>query len=147
MGCRPFYPCSVLFCFPGSYVKTFLPLNCWSLAMSDFAVKGGWINKNHNLPYCELKESTGIITFRIWVRDLGEMSTIIIIFGTIVKHPLCSSYKPFCTLYCASSCGSVVKDPHANAGDIRDSSSILGREDHLEKEMATHFSILARKIP
>ena len=49
-----------------------------------------------------------------------------IIFGTIIKHPLCSSYKAFRTLYCASSCGSVVKNPPANAGDIRDLSLISG---------------------
>ena len=31
--------------------------------------------------------------------------------------------------------------------DIRDKSSILGREDPLEKEMATHYSILGWRIP
>ena len=36
----------------------------------------------------------------------------------------------------------MVKDPPANAGD---ESSILGREDLLEKEMATHSSILPGK--
>ena len=40
--------------------------------------------------------------------------------------------------------GSVVKNPLANAGGT---SSILGQEDPLEKEMATHSSILAWKIP
>ena len=38
----------------------------------------------------------------------------------------------------------MVKNPPANAGDIGDS---LGQEDHLEKGMATHSSILAWKIP
>ena len=44
----------------------------------------------------------------------------------------------------------LVKNPLAmqeiscNAGDL---CSILGREDPLEKEMATHFSILAWEIP
>ena len=37
----------------------------------------------------------------------------------------------------------VVKNPPANAGDIRDAS----REDALEKGMATHSSILAWRIP
>ena len=32
----------------------------------------------------------------------------------------------------------------ANAGDL---GSILGQEDPLEKEMATHSSTLARKVP
>ena len=36
--------------------------------------------------------------------------------------------------------GSVVKNPPASTGDA---GSIPGREDTLEKEMATHFSILA----
>ena len=38
----------------------------------------------------------------------------------------------------------MVKNPPANAGDA---GLILGREDPLEEEMATHSSILAKKIP
>ena len=41
----------------------------------------------------------------------------------------------------------VVKNLPANAGDIRDSSSIPGWEISLEKGRATHSSILARRIP
>ena len=41
----------------------------------------------------------------------------------------------------------VVKNPPANAGDIRDVDLIPGSERPLEKEMATHSSILAWKIP
>ena len=40
--------------------------------------------------------------------------------------------------------GSVEKNSPANAGDM---GSIPGQEDPLEKEMATHFSILAWRIP
>ena len=40
--------------------------------------------------------------------------------------------------------GSVVKNPSVCAGDL---GSNLGREDPLEKEMATHSSILAWEIP
>ena len=36
----------------------------------------------------------------------------------------------------------IVKNPPANSGDIRDIGIILGQEDPLEKEMATHSSIL-----
>ena len=43
--------------------------------------------------------------------------------------------------------GSVVKTLPASAGDARDLGSIPGRQDPLEKEMATHSSILAWKIP
>ena len=35
----------------------------------------------------------------------------------------------------------VVKNPPANAGDIRDTGSTLGQEDALEEGMATHSSI------
>ena len=38
----------------------------------------------------------------------------------------------------------MVKNPPASAGDM---GSILGREDLLEKGMATHSSILAWEIP
>ena len=43
----------------------------------------------------------------------------------------------------------VVKNPPTNAGDSRDMRWIgsLGREDPLEKEMATHSSIIAWEIP
>ena len=40
--------------------------------------------------------------------------------------------------------GSVVKNPSVHAGDL---GSNLGQEDPLEKEMATHSSILAWAIP
>ena len=39
-------------------------------------------------------------------------------------------------------CGSVIKNPPANAGNV----GSLGQEDPLEREMATHSSILASKI-
>ena len=39
------------------------------------------------------------------------------------------------------------KDTSANAGDIRDKDSVLGREDPLEEDTATHSSILAWRIP
>ena len=41
----------------------------------------------------------------------------------------------------------VVKNPQANAGDIKDVGSIPGQEDPLEKGRATHSSILAWRIP
>ena len=43
--------------------------------------------------------------------------------------------------------GLVVKNLPANAGDMRDSSSIPGSEISLEKGRATHSSILAGRIP
>ena len=41
----------------------------------------------------------------------------------------------------------VVKNPAANAGDIRDLGSIPGWEDPLEESTAIHSSILAWRIP
>ena len=43
--------------------------------------------------------------------------------------------------------GTVVKNPPASAGDVRDVGLIPGREDPLEMETATHSSILAWRIP
>ena len=40
-----------------------------------------------------------------------------------------------------------VKNPPVNAGDSRDVGSVPGLGDPLEKEMATHSSILAWRIP
>ena len=42
---------------------------------------------------------------------------------------------------------SVVKNPLASGGDARDLGLILGGEDPLEKEVVTHSSILAWRIP
>jgi len=41
----------------------------------------------------------------------------------------------------------VVKNPPANAGDLRDVGSIPDLEDPLDEGMATHFSILIWRMP
>ena len=41
----------------------------------------------------------------------------------------------------------MIKNPPANAQDLRDRVRSLGQEDSLEEEMATHLSILAWEIP
>ena len=41
----------------------------------------------------------------------------------------------------------MVKNLPTSAGDIRDKGLIPGREDPLEKGMATHSSVLAWRIP
>ena len=41
----------------------------------------------------------------------------------------------------------VVKNLPVSAGDVRDTGSIPGLERSLEKEMATHSSLLAWRIP
>ena len=65
-------------------------------------------------------------------------------------------WRTRCRIYCAGEFennmtmtkdfpgGSVVKNLPANAGNTVRS---LGQKDHLEKEMATHSSILAWEIP
>ena len=47
----------------------------------------------------------------------------------------------------ASQVALVVKNPPANAGDVRDGVRSLGLADPLEKGMATHSSVLAWRIP
>ena len=41
----------------------------------------------------------------------------------------------------------MVKNPPANAGDVRDAGSIPGLEEPLEEGVATQFSILAWRLP
>ena len=41
----------------------------------------------------------------------------------------------------------MVKNLPANAGDVRDESSIPGLEEPLEESVATQFSILAWRLP
>ena len=41
----------------------------------------------------------------------------------------------------------VVKNPPANAGDVRDVGLVPGSEDPLEREITTFSSILAWRIP
>ena len=41
----------------------------------------------------------------------------------------------------------MVKNPPANAGDVRDLGSTLDWEDPMEEGMTTHSSILAWRIP
>ena len=47
----------------------------------------------------------------------------------------------------ASHVALVIKNPPANAGDVRDTGWPLGQEDPLEEGTATHSSIVARRIP
>ena len=41
----------------------------------------------------------------------------------------------------------MIKNPSANAGDVKNSASIVGQEDPLEEGLATHSSILDWRIP
>ena len=52
-----------------------------------------------------------------------------------------------CACSWASQVVLVVKNPPANAGDLRDMVRPLGWEDPLEEDLGTHSSILACRIP
>ena len=68
---------------------------------------------------------------------------VILKFVLAMKLPFAISHVPK-----GFPSGSVVKNLPANAGSpAGDAVQFLGREDPLEKEMATHSSILAWKIP
>ena len=64
---------------------------------------------------------------------VGKESCCIAISGTC-QHKLLLLNFP---------CGSMVKNPPANAGDAGDTGSVSGSEDPLHEEMATHSGILA----
>ena len=51
------------------------------------------------------------------------------------------------TLLRASQGALVVKNPSASTGDVRDLGSIRDGDDPLEKDTATHASVLARRVP
>ena len=56
-------------------------------------------------------------------------------------------YKTYMLLSGVSQVAQWWKNPHANAGDTRDSSSTPDQEDPLEEETATQSSIISSKIP
>ena len=62
-----------------------------------------------------------------------------------LNHDWCLYFMSVCIVK-NSSGGSRVKNPPANAGDTGKGVWSLGQEDPLEKEMATHSSILAGKF-
>ena len=66
--------------------------------------------------------------------------------GPVVRA-LFGSLKDHLEVSGASQVELVVKNPSANAGDVRNSGSILDGEDLLKESMATHSSILAWRIP
>ena len=59
--------------------------------------------------------------------------------GIVICMPLC--------IHDSAQVALVVKTPPTNAGDIETGVRFLGWEDPLEKEMATHSSMLAWEIP
>ena len=83
----------------------------------------------------------GNITFKITVSQL--MFYCLIQFSSILPFSLATysfSYRHSLVVL-------VIKNPPPHAGDVRDIGSILGQEAPLKEGMATHFSILAWRIP
>ena len=70
------------------------------------------------------------------------LSRFVIAFLPRSKH-----LHPLTFVKGASQVALVVKNPPANAGDLRDGVQTLGQEDILEESMVTHSSILAWRIP
>ena len=65
-----------------------------------------------------------------------------------MRHQNGKEYKKeYIYIYRASQVSLVVKNLLANAGDRRGQVTSLGWEDSLEKDIATHSSILAWRIP
>ena len=62
-------------------------------------------------------------------------------WSAITKSGWESDFKGACASWASQV--AVVKNPPANAGDLRGVGSISGGENLLEEEMATHSSILA----
>ena len=69
-------------------------------------------------------------------------------FGPTLRSCSCRGHAQYPTFAPgASQVALVVKNPPANAGDIRDTVRSLGREDPLEEGLATQPSVLAWRIP
>ena len=75
------------------------------------------------------------------VKKNGLITLKAIINGMLIKH----NYNP--NKNSSFQVALVVKNPPANAGDSRGAVRSLGWEDPLEKEMETHSSIPAWRIP
>ena len=87
------------------------------------------------------KESyTGGLTPSIWSLFFSRINPPFIYFFNFILYWSRAGYG-------SSQVALVVKNSPANVGDIKDLGSIPGSEDPLEKEMATHSSILAWRIP
>ena len=65
----------------------------------------------------------------------------------IMREAGLSMKNLFFSLHGDSQVALEVKNPPANAGDVKMQVQALGWEDPLEKEMATHSRILAWRIP
>ena len=77
-----------------------------------------------------------------WLKEFYKFKVYKMLFDTFINCNINYIYK-----FINYSVALAVKKPPANPGDLRDMGSSLGREDPLEKSMATHSRILACRIP
>ena len=92
--------------------------------------------------WCSFSYVSGTVV-RTWQR-LIHFTLITILISRYYNHPHFTDERPK-TL--ASEVVLVVKNPPANAEDLRDAVWSLSQEDALEKGIATHSRILAQRIP
>ena len=101
-------------------------------------------------PGCSVHGIFRIIQLCFKLKDLGQIIQTFSRFYFLVYDVHSQTFIDACCCW-ASQVALVIKKkkkhPPASAGDVRDPGSVPGREDPLEKEMATHFSILAWRIP
>ena len=136
----------------------FWPRGFWSrILISEYVSKE---NKNriskkylHSHVHCSVIHSSPdtditLVSIHAWIRNLSLSHT-----HTHTQEYYSAMRKketlPFTTWMdlWASQVVLVVQNPPSSAGDVRDTGSIPGSEDPLEKGMATHSSILAWRIP
>ena len=96
------------------------------------------------------------ISLKMCMQDPSPPSTICFSFGPCIIQDPCwkrslkavlKKKKKQSWISRASQVAQALKNLPANAGDVRDSGLTPGWEDHLEKGMATHPSILTWRIP
>ena len=86
------------------------------------------------------------VAFCCYHRWSPKISQIIVVMLQSFVSVLTSNFSEFMLYLWASQVALVVKNPPANAGNIRDMGSIPGSERSLEKRMATLSIIFARRL-
>ena len=93
-------------------------------------------------------EKSGLVTLIQYLDSSDEGKGFVQFSVLVVILSLWNpNYGHYCDLLWASQVALVGKNLPANEGDTRDVGSIPGQEDPLEEGMATHFSILAWRMP
>ena len=94
-------------------------------------------------PFSPLSEHSGCFHILYYCEQCCSLYFFVIFLGYVL---ICKFFIYSC-IYLLTGLPRWLSDKESNVGDSGDKSSILGWEDPLEEEMATHASILAWKIP